>query len=53
MAYLMIEALEVSRRNKEFYKNLLVNNMIKYSRKKIRKSNKIYNIENIIIYINN
>ena len=33
-----------SRRNKEFYKNLLVNMMYKYRKKKSRESNKIYNI---------
>ena len=41
-----------SRRNKEFYKNLLVNNMMKYRRKMERESKKNYNIENITIYIN-
>ena len=41
-----------SRRNKEFYKNLLVNMMWKYRRKKSRESNEIYNIENINIDVN-
>jgi len=41
-----------SRRNKEFYKNLLVNMMYKYRKKKSRESNKIYNIKNINIDIN-
>ena len=42
-----------SRKNKEFYKNLIVNMMWKYRRKLERESNKIYNIENINININN
>ena len=42
-----------SRRNKEYYKNLLVNMMWKYRRKIKRESNEIYNIENIRISINN
>ena len=42
-----------SRRNKEYYKNLLVNMMYKYRKKKSRESNKIYNIKNIKILINN
>jgi len=41
------------RRNKEFYKNLLVNMMYKYRKKKSRESNKIYNNKNIKITINN
>ena len=41
-----------SRRNKEYYKNLLVNMMYKYRRKLERESNKIYNIKNINIDIN-
>ena len=41
-----------SRRNKEFYKNLLVNMMWKYRRKKSRESNKIYTIKNIRIDVN-
>ena len=41
-----------SRRNKEFYKNLLVNMMWKYRRKKSRESKTNYTIENIIILIN-
>jgi len=42
-----------SRRNKEYYKNLLVNMMFKYRKKKSRESNEIYNIKNIKITINN
>ena len=42
-----------SRRNKEYYKNLLVNMMYKYRKKKSRESNEIYNIKNIKITINN
>jgi len=34
-------------------KNLLVNMMYKYRKKKSRESNEIYNIENINININN
>ena len=41
-----------SRRNKEFYKNLLVNMMWKYRKKKSRENNEIYNIENINIDVN-
>lgn len=33
-----------SRRNRGYYKNLLVNMMYKYRKKKRRESNKIYNI---------
>jgi hypothetical protein len=40
-----------SRRNKEYYKNLLVNNMMKYRRKLERESKKNYIIENIEIDI--
>ena len=36
-----------SRRNKEFYKNLLVNMMWKYRRKLDRESKKKYSIKNI------
>jgi hypothetical protein len=42
-----------SRRNKEFYKNLLVNMMWKYRRKLERESKKNYSIKNIKISINN
>ena len=42
-----------SRRNRVYYKNLLVNMMWKYRKKKSRESNKIYNIENINIDVNN
>ena len=42
-----------SRRNKEYYKNLIVNMMWKYRKKKSRESNEIYNIKNIKITINN
>ena len=42
-----------SRRNKEFYKDLLVNMMWKYRRKIKRESKKKYSIENIKISINN
>ena len=41
-----------SRRNRVYYKNLLVNMMWKYRRKKSRESNKIYNIKNINIDVN-
>ena len=41
-----------SRRNRIYYKNLLVNMMYKYRKKKSRESNQIYNIKNIIILIN-
>jgi hypothetical protein len=41
-----------SRRNKEFYKNLLVNNMMKYRRKIKRENKKNYTIENIRIDVN-
>ena len=41
-----------SRRNKEFYKNLLVNMMWKYRRKLERESKKKYSIENIRIDVN-
>ena len=41
-----------SRRNKEFYKNLLVNNMMKYRRKIERESMKKYSIKNIEIDVN-
>ena len=41
-----------SRRNKEFYKNLLVNMMYKYRKKKSRESNEIYTIKNINIDVN-
>ena len=41
-----------SRRNKEFYKNLLVNNMMKYRRKLERESKKNYIIKNIRIDVN-
>jgi len=42
-----------SRRNRIYYKNLLVNMMYKYRKKKSRESNEIYNIKNIKITINN
>ena len=42
-----------SRKNKEFYKNLIVNMVYKYRKKKSRESNKIYNIKNINIDVNN
>ena len=42
-----------SRRNKEYYKNLIVNMMWKYRKKKSRESNEIYNIKNTKISINN
>ena len=42
-----------SRRNKEYYKNLLVMMMWKYRKKKSRESNEIYNIKNTKISINN
>ena len=42
-----------SRRNKEYYKNLLVMMMWKYRRKIKRESMKNYTIENINININN
>jgi len=42
-----------SRKNKEFYKNLLVMMMWKYRRKIERESKKNYTIENIRISINN
>ena len=42
-----------SRKNKEFYKNLLVMMMWKYRRKIERESKKDYTIENINININN
>jgi len=42
-----------SRRNKEYYKNLLVNMMWKYRRKLERESKKNYSIKNIKISINN
>ena len=41
-----------SRRNRVYYKNLLVMMMWKYRRKKSRESNEIYNIENINIDVN-
>ena len=41
-----------SRRNKEFYKNLLVMMMWKYRKKKSRESMKNYTIENIEIDVN-
>jgi len=41
-----------SRRNKEFYKNLLVMMMWKYRRKLERESKKNYTIENIRIDVN-
>ena len=41
-----------SRKNKEFYKNLLVNMMYKYRKKKSRESNEIYTIKNIRIDVN-
>ena len=41
-----------SRRNKEFYKNLLVNMMWKYRSKIKRESMKNYTIENIRIDVN-
>ena len=40
-----------SRRNRVYYKNLLVNMMYKYRKKKSRESNETYNIENIEIDI--
>ena len=40
-----------SRRNRVYYKNLLVNNMMKYRRKIERESKKNYTIENIEIDI--
>ena len=39
-----------SRRNRVYYKNLLVNNMMKYRRKLERESKKNYTIENIRVY---
>ena len=42
-----------SRKNKEFYKNLLVMMMWKYRRKLERESKKNYSIKNIKISINN
>ena len=42
-----------SRKNKEFYKNLIVNMMWKYRRKIERESKKKYSIKNIEIFINN
>ena len=42
-----------SRRNREYYKNLLVNMMYKYRRKIKRESMQNYTIENINININN
>jgi len=41
-----------SRRNRVYYKNLLVNNMMKYRRKIERESMKKYTIENIRIDVN-
>ena len=41
-----------SRRNKEYYKNLLVNMMFKYGRKIKRESIKNYTIKNIRIDVN-
>ena len=41
-----------SRRNRVYYKNLLVNMMWKYRRKLERESKKKYSIKNIIILIN-
>ena len=41
-----------SRRNRVYYKNLLVNMMYKYRKKKSRESNKIYTIKNIRIDVN-
>ena len=41
-----------SRRNKEYYKNLLVNMMYKYRKKKSRESIKNYTMENIRIDVN-
>ena len=41
-----------SRRNRVYYKNLLVNNMMKYRRKIERESKKNYTIENIRIDVN-
>jgi len=41
-----------SRQNKEFYKNLLVNMMYKYRKKKSRESKKNYIIKNIRIDVN-
>ena len=41
-----------SRRNRIYYKNLLVNMMYKYRKKKSRESKTNYTIENIIILIN-
>ena len=40
-----------SRRNRVYYKNLLVNMMYKYRKKKSRESKKNYTIENIEIDI--
>jgi len=42
-----------SRKNKEFYKNLLVNMIWEYRRKIKRESIKTYNIKNIKILIKN
>ena len=42
-----------SRRNRAYYKNLLVNMMWKYRRKIKRESIKNYTIENIRIEVNN
>ena len=39
-----------SRRNRVYYKNLLVNNMMKYRRKLERESKKNYTIENVRVY---
>ena len=39
-----------SRRNRVYYKNLIVNMMWKYRRKIKRESNEIYNIKNIRVY---
>lgn len=41
-----------SRRNRKFYKNLLVNNMLKYRNKIRRESIQTYNIDNITIEVN-
>jgi len=41
-----------SRRNRVYYKNLLVNNMMKYRRKLERESKKNYIIKNIRIDVN-
>ena len=41
-----------SRRNKPFYKNLLVNNMMKYRKKITRERLNTYSIQNINIKIN-